>query len=396
VPRYPVPASEKERLALLHTYRLLDTPPEPQFDRVAWLAAEMLGCPIALVSLVDEHRQWFKASVGLGATETPREQAFCTHAIMDQEVLVVPDAQEDPRFRENPLVTGNPNIRFYAGAPLHVDDDHGLGTLCVIDRQPRRLSDREIECLQKLRDITVDAIEQRAQIVALQDARAELLAANEELDLFSHAIGHDLAAPVRNISVLGEMFEEDYGAGLSPAALEDVQRITKISKDAAQMVRELAQFARVSTREEVQREAVPLRPMLQEILAEVGATESSDLTVTLALDVEEVRASPIYLRQILTNLIDNARKYGGKSVRVSAKATARGWQFAVEDDGEGIDPALEERIFRPFYRLTPKDGKGTGVGLAWVRKLVRYHGGRIWLERSDRGGAAFRFELAAS
>jgi PAS domain S-box-containing protein len=135
----PVPANEAERLAALREYEVLDTPPEPAYDDLALLAARLCGVPIALVTLVDEDRQWFKAAVGLKLRSTPREHSFCARAICQPvpAVMVVPDAQADARFRANPLVTGEPHIRFYAGAPLVAPGGHALGTLCVIDRQPR-------------------------------------------------------------------------------------------------------------------------------------------------------------------------------------------------------------------------------------------------------------------
>lgn len=145
-----LPANEATRIDALRRYDLLDTPPEESFDEIATLAARMYRTPIALVSLVDERRQWFKARVGLAATETPREHAFCAHAILDRDVLVVEDAATDARFSRNPLVTSAPNIRFYAGAPLVDGDGHALGTLCIIDREPREPGSDELRGLQVL------------------------------------------------------------------------------------------------------------------------------------------------------------------------------------------------------------------------------------------------------
>src|SRR5262245_31308910 len=139
------PLSEAARLATLRALQILDTPPEERFDRIVRLAARVLGTPIAALSLVDEKRQWFKATVGLGGvTETPREWSFCAHAIHDSgAALVVPDAMADVRFAGNPLVTGEPRIRFYAGHPVVAEDGSPLGALCVIDRLPRELSEQD-------------------------------------------------------------------------------------------------------------------------------------------------------------------------------------------------------------------------------------------------------------
>jgi PAS domain S-box-containing protein len=167
---------DERRLAALSALAVLDTPPEPVFDAITALAAQVCEVPIALVSLVDQDRQWFKSNVGLpGVTQTPREVAFCQHAIEQAAVLEVPDAQADPRFCDNPLVTGQPDIRFYAGAPIEVASGHRIGTVCVIDRQPRQLTPSQRSVLAGLAHIASLALADRsARLEAVQ-----ALAANE-------------------------------------------------------------------------------------------------------------------------------------------------------------------------------------------------------------------------
>lgn len=145
-----LPPNEARRLQALRRYQILDTPAERSFDDFAFLASHICRTPIALMSLVDSDRQWFKARVGLTATETPREQSFCAHAILGTEVLVVEDATQDVRFADNPLVTAAQGIRFYAGAPLFDQDGHGLGSLCVIDHERRPLTMEQNDSLRTL------------------------------------------------------------------------------------------------------------------------------------------------------------------------------------------------------------------------------------------------------
>lgn len=154
---------EARRLAALAQAGLMDTPADEAFDRLVRLAAQVTDCPIALVSFLDQRRQWFKARVGIDLVETPRDWAFCHHVLEAGAVLVVPDAADDPRFARNPLVTGAPHARFYAGVPL--SDGHGrqLGTLCVLDREPRRLRERELRALHELAAIASEEIARRAQ-----------------------------------------------------------------------------------------------------------------------------------------------------------------------------------------------------------------------------------------
>ncbi|MDB6063020.1 MAG: hypothetical protein JWM78_3123 [Verrucomicrobiaceae bacterium] len=156
---------ETARIELLHSLHLLDTPADPVFDRITRLAARLLNVPIAVISLIDTDRQWFKSIVGLDATETPREQAFCAHAIHGTQPLVVSDAKNDKRFFDNPLVVGEPKIRFYAGAPIFSTQDIALGTLCIIDRKPRELSADDLLTLQDLAELV------RREIMNLESTR---------------------------------------------------------------------------------------------------------------------------------------------------------------------------------------------------------------------------------
>ncbi len=162
---YPTPPDEVQRLNVLHALNLLDTPAEAVFDRITRLAAQVLNVPIALVSLVDADRQWFKSCAGLDAVETPREVAFCAHAIMQAAPLIVADATQDVRFSANPLVTGDPNIRFYAGVPLRSAGGLAIGTLCAIDSKPRQFSADETNILIDLAALVSKEVQLREAMI---------------------------------------------------------------------------------------------------------------------------------------------------------------------------------------------------------------------------------------
>jgi len=180
--RAPAPKNEKKRLKVLWEYGVLDTVPEEVFDDLTELAARICEAPIALITLVDEERQWFKSKVGVTLNETSREVSFCAHAINQPELFIVPDATQDQRFAQNPLVTSDPKVRFYAGAPLVTPDGYALGTLCVIDKVPRELRPDQKQALRILARHVVSQLELRRRSHQLAAAARQRQGMQKELD----------------------------------------------------------------------------------------------------------------------------------------------------------------------------------------------------------------------
>jgi anti-sigma regulatory factor (Ser/Thr protein kinase) len=225
-------ANEAERLAALRRYKILDTDPEQAFDDLALLASQVCGTPIALITLVDAERQWFKARVGVSITDTSRSVSFCTHAIRHAGLFVVPDATEDRAFRDNPLVTGDPYIRFYAGAPLVTHDGHALGTLCVVDRVPRTLTREQSEALQALKRQAEAQIELRGNLIELKQA----LAARDRAEEAQERLIGQLRTALTNVSKLAALIPYCSNCQFNMVIPADPAAIPTISAGVTQML----------------------------------------------------------------------------------------------------------------------------------------------------------------
>lgn len=400
--RAPIPYNESRRLAALHSYGVLDTPPEEPFEEIVLLAARVCGAPMALVSLVDAERQWFKARLGLPDCETHRDIAFCAHAILQpRELLIVEDVRSDRRFADNPLVTGELGIRFYAGAPLLTPEGLPLGTLCVLDRQPRQLDAEQLDGLKALRRFVMTHLELRRVLSLLQERSAELERANAELDAFAATVAHDLRAPLRAVEGFAAALMEDHAAALGQTGSGYLGRIRRAVVGMERLIEDLLEYSRVS-RGRITLELVELGPLVAEVVAQFGPElERRDARVQIDGPLPAVRGDRAILSQVVVNLIDNASKFVAAGVRPvvrvrgdqAAGSSARLW---IEDNGIGIAPEQQQRVFSVFERLHGVEAyAGTGIGLAFVRKAVERMGGHAGVESAPSGGSRFWFELPA-
>lgn len=386
----PAPDNEAERLLALYACGVLDSGREDIFDQLTELAAEICEAPIALVSLVDNNRQWFKSRVGLEVAETARSVSFCAHAILQPEVFVVPDTYSDPRFADNPLVTGPPNIRFYAGAPLITLEGFGLGTLCVIDRKPRTLSDSQMKALAVLRN-------HLQKLVELRTLTRDLARAYQELDTFSYAISHDLRAPLRAIAGFSDVLMEDHGEQLGESGRRVVSRIKTASRHLDQFTDDLLELSRAQRRP-IHLEPVDLSALASEILDGLQAAHPARRVATRITPGLATLGDRVLLAAMVTNLLDNAWKFSARAepARIEVGREMRDgveW-FFIRDNGAGFDMAYAEKLFQPFQRLHPaSEFAGSGIGLATVKRIVERHGGVVRAEARPAEGATFRFTL---
>ncbi|MGE0093387.1 MAG: ATP-binding protein [Alphaproteobacteria bacterium] len=414
-----IPTDEVDRLAALQRYEVLDTPPEPAFDRVTRLASQIIGTPIALVSLIDATRQWFKSHHGLDATETPREQAFCAHAILGQEVFIVPDAREDKRFEDNPLVTSAPKVIFYAGAPLTAPDGHRLGTLCVIDHEPRReLTETQRTALTDLAAITVDLLELRragrnalGEIVERNRINEELSRLSREAEAAERAMGaflatmsHELRTPMNGVVGMTSLLLD---TPLTPDQHRYVQAVRSAADTLLSVVNDVLDYSKLEAGR-IELEALDFN-LANCITSVTTLLESSASAKGLTLATSIAPGTPKRLvgdvgrlRQILFNLVGNAIKFtekGSVTIEVhpaSQTADKVMLRFVVRDTGIGIPPEVRADLFTRFTQanctIARKYG-GTGLGLAICRQLCTLMDGTIGVESIVGQGSAFWFDL---
>lgn len=400
MPAAIVPLEEDERIAALYELDVLDTPPEAGTDRIVHLAARLFGAPIAVISLVDRDRQWFKACLGLDACETPREQAFCAHAILSDEALVVPDATRDERFADNPLVLGEPGIRFYCGVPLSVDGGQRIGTLCVIDRVARTATAQQIQDLRSLGDLASDFLKLRRYAHEIDRTNLDLSRSNADLAQFSYAVSHDLRAPLRHISGFLGLLRERLDADLDEESREMFRHIDSASHKMNALVEDLILLCRADAAPE-ESGAVPVEEGLGDalVLLEGEIRESTADVVVSPLPI--VRAARASMTQLFANLIGNAIKYRAPDsplvVEIEAEARGSEWVISVLDNGIGLSKESCDEVFDIFRRLDPADERGgNGIGLSVCERIVARNGGRIWAEPRESGGTAFRFTVPAA
>ncbi len=399
--------SEAARLEALREYRILDTPPQTEFDTLVAVTAELFEVPTALVSLVDENRQWFKARVGLETCETERSVSFCTHAIESSErALVVEDALADERFATNPLVTGTPQIRFYAGAPLVTPGGLAIGTLCIIDQKPRSFTSAQIERLCDLARLVVGQLElQRtgralsAQAGRLASQGAQLQALNAELDRFVQGAAHDLRAPLRHVTGFGRLLAQAISSRLSEKEAGYLNRILESTRRMDRMLQALYVYAQSAgalelTRVNTQRLLKDVRDDLELQIVETGTTLSIG-------ELPPVWADAAQLQRVLLNLLDNAIKYTAQltskpEIFIGAERDRHLWRFEVRDNGPGIASQDVCSLFEPFTRLcVDEQVAGAGMGLALCKRVIERMQGQIWLESKLGEGTTFYFTVPA-
>ncbi|MBX2869576.1 MAG: GAF domain-containing sensor histidine kinase [Acidiferrobacterales bacterium] len=391
-----IPENEPERLAKLRSLDILDTLEEEAYDDLTLLAAQICDTPIALVSLIDESRQWFKSHHGLDAQETPREYAFCGHAILQEDVFVVEDTEKDDRFKNNPLVTGSPNIRFYAGAPLVLENDIRIGTLCVIDRRSREITEKQKSSLAALSRQVVAQLNLRLRL-------KEMHALDKAKDEFLSMVSHELRTPMT--SLIGSLKILEYQSENLEQSLRPMMDIAVRNGDhLLNIVNDILDLAKMEAGKlELNRVTLDLIEVAKTSL-DLNQPYFLDCECQAELRVPEkdsailVQADKKQLQQVVTNLVSNAAKYSQRNgkIIVSIEVVNNVAELSVTDFGEGIAIAEQGKLFRKFQQLDhTKNGKhpGTGLGLNICKHILNAHYSDIEFESIPNEQTRFFFKL---
>ena len=396
----PVSDNEGARLRALNDYKILDTVSELAYDQLTALASSICGTPVALVSLVDKERQWFKSHHGIDAIETPREWAFCDHAIGQEQVFEVSDSRLDERFHDNPLVTGATKVIFYAGAPLVTPEGLSIGTLCVIDNKPAQLSEQQKFQLTILAKQVVNLLE-LAKANRLREGVLENLLSvsksldqkNKELEQFVYAVSHDLKSPLVTISGFVTMLAKELSAHTSDKQKHRFERINHNVEHMADLLSDLLNLSRVLNKDIDKQQLDTHALVLEQWQGLAYLVKNIDVNFIVAPDLHHINANETLFSQCVSNMLSNAIRY--RNLEIPLRIEIRSYTYegyiciSINDNGIGIKPGEHERIFKVFEQLN--SGEGSGIGLCIVKAAMEKHNGHIKLVSTEGQGS--RFEL---
>ena len=399
--------SNLERLAALDSFQILDTKEEIDFDEIVDLASKICNKPISLISLVDDKRQWFKAKVGLNVSETPVEIAFCKHAIEHNNLFLIEDATLDERFKNNPLVTNHPDIRFYAGTPLTTSDGHNIGTLCVLDNKPGQITTEQQEALYILGKQVMKQLElrralynQNRMLQELEQQRNEMQRLLNFKDKVFAIISHDLRGPIGGIGQVLDMIKsgaitvQDF-----EMAIPTLQTQVGYAEDT---LNNLLSWAKTHGKGFIaEKKPTELHQLVHELVT--GLHESAkqkdvaiNCNISAVIGLVELDAQSLII--VLRNLVKNSIKFcrKGGEISIESKLENNTLQFCVKDNGIGFDDVVAAKLFKEDEHITTygtANEKGTGLGLLICKNLIEQSGGSIWAEGRPNQGARFCFTI---
>ena len=414
-----IPNNENERLNNLKSYDILDTAPEIQYDDITKIAAQICNTPIALISLIDENRQWFKSHHGLEVSETPREVAFCAHAINNpSQTLEVNNANNDVRFQDNPLVTGEPNVIFYVGVPLQSSEGFPLGTLCVIDHKQRELSKEQLSAMEALSRQVIAQLDLRKKNKILENEIQLKLEREKELINLHQIAKKNLAIKDEFLSNMSHEIRTPLNAiiGMTYLLLKNNPREDQIERlntlhfsgnNLMSLINNILDYSKIEAGK-IQLENISFNVLntvnhLRNTFKNIANEKGIKFKSLIDSDIPHLLiGDPTRLVQILNNLINNAIKFTeqGKvtlNIEISEEFDKSICLFfTIQDTGIGIDEDKIKSIFERFKQAnegTTRQYGGTGLGLSIVKKLLELHNSSINVQSKPGKGSCFSFYL---
>lgn len=391
-----LPVDEPQRLEAVRRYDILDTPPDGAFDRITALAARLFDVPIAIVSIVDHDRIWFKAHYGLDVDQIDRDPGLCASAILQDGPWIVENAPADVRALANPLVAGSFGLKFYAGVPLRTADGFNLGTLCILDHKPRQLSAAEVATLEDLAGMVMSELEVR---LSSRKAVAEASERERLKDAFLGMLSHEFRTPVTTIYAAAQLLARDKVVMADDRLRSLFPDIAAESERLLRLIDDLLVLTRIE-RGALEAEREPV--LLQHVLPRVVARERSryggrSVNVLVPSDLPPALCDQTFLEQVLANLLSNALKYSDAQSEVEVEVVDQGHELEirVRDRGIGVPPNELESVFGLLYRSPEAQllAPGAGVGLYVCRQLVETMGGRVWITPTTGVGTSIAFTV---
>ncbi|WP_366142658.1 GAF domain-containing sensor histidine kinase [uncultured Aquimarina sp.] len=392
-----LPVNEDFRIEALKSLNILDTESENKFDEITALAAYLCDTEIALISLVDSDREWFKSAHGFSTNEIPRKQSFCAHAILEPDTpLIIKDARTDERFHDNPL-TLNGTVIFYASIALIDKNGFALGTLCVIDSQPKELSDKQLEALKSLAHQVVILFELNKKNNDLKKVEDKLRKRNESLKEFARVISHDLKMPLANVITTSDLLKLKLANNLDKETSQYFEYIKQSSFSMSDYINDVLDHYESDSLVQNKPESFKLNHLLREI-AELLSIKP-DCTINFPESNPTLNCNKSALKQIFFNLIGNSIKYNDKEhIIIDIEYTEDNvfYYFKITDNGMGIPDDQIGSIFELFTTANGIDrsgNKGNGIGLSTVKKLVETLGGCIKVKSNLGVQTTFDFSI---
>ena len=393
-----VPITELQRLESLRQLNIMDSLPEEAYDSITKLASYICETPIAVINIIDDEQNWFKSKFGTEITGSGRDVSFCGHTILEPESLLeVSNASKDERFKDNPFVTGDASIKYYAGVPLLDNTGLPLGTLCVYDSKEHELKESQKVALKALAKQVELLFESRRKNYALEELKSQLNENNRVLQEFASTVSHDLKMPLANMIITADILKAKYSDKLGEEGVDYLKYLKHSGLTLSEYISGLLDYYSSNGSQSTVNEEFFLNDLLENIIDLLQIAENCE--INLPDNNLKINGNSAAIGQVFMNLISNSLKYNDNEkiiIEIDCTENREFFNFSVSDNGIGIPLEKQDGIFDLFKTVAAKDrrgNKGHGIGLSTVKKIVESLGGHIRLTSSENKGTLFEFSI---